>query len=94
MPKQWFEVRRHHEDSSDDLRSRDILADIDKALKRAEKFTLGFVATIHEDLSNNDSAVVSIEFGGDAQAPGDSLKAALDSEHLVATPIDGSKFSV
>ncbi|HEV7490571.1 MAG TPA: hypothetical protein VGO25_07170 [Rhodanobacteraceae bacterium] len=94
MHKQWFEVRRHHEHSGDDLRSRDILADIDKAMKRAEEHTLGFVATIHEELSQTDSAIVSVESRSDDQAAADSLKAALGSEHLIATPIDGSKFSI
>ena len=94
MSKQWFEVRRHHEHARDNLRSSDILADLDKALKRAEKYTLGFTATIHEDVSENDFAIVSIEFGGDAKAAAESLQAALGSEHLVAAAIDGARFSI
>ena len=93
MHKQWFEVRRHHEHSSDDLRSRDILADIDKAMKRAEEHTPGFVATIHEEFSDAGLVIVSIEAAGDRQAAADSLSTALGSEHLVATPVDGSRFA-
>lgn len=47
----------------------------------------------HEDLSEEDFAIVSIEFRGEPEAATDSLKAALRSEHLQATAIDGARVS-
>jgi len=93
MAELWFEVTRHHQDPHDELRSTNILADIDKALKRAEKHTVGFKATIHEEHSQEDSGVVSIKFAGDARTATESLNAALGSEHLQAHEIDGRRFS-